>query len=96
MITSKEFTRIGTVKQFDSGFACENFKCIKNKLRNGNPTNWLRRKDKDIQQLLSWRNMTQLNKLDFKESINFTKKVECICVFNNQSTSNFYYCYLLE
>ena len=69
---------------------------ITNKAGKGNPTNWLRRKDKCIQQLFAWRKRTKLSKLDVEEAINFTKKVEHICVFNNKSPSNFCSCFILK
>ena len=95
-ISSKECARIGTVKHVNGGFSCQKYKCIMNKVGNSNPTNWLRKKDKEIQQLFSQRNRTQLSKLDVKEAIDFTKKVECICVFNNQYPSKFYSCCVLK
>ena len=89
VITSEECARFGTVKLVDGSLACEKCKRIRNKVGNLNHNNWIRRKDKGIQLLFSWGNIDQLSKLVVKEAIYFTKKVEFMCMFNNQSSSNF-------
>ena len=49
VISSKECNSAGSSKLVDSGFACEKFKRIGNKVGHRNYANCLRIKDKDIQ-----------------------------------------------